>query len=206
MNRKGMQFGRNLLPSPSFICFINWSFASDLFLWGKSMLLKKLKSILKNTRWHALSSLSCSKTWVSAKCLPLLEPSYLQSQKQPGHFQQPIKSSVLGQQEKQTLQRAVAKTETHPTCPENKPNTPSQNALLIKYRKCQQDHKDVSSKVDEQPVLCFDYGLWLPSEQRTAQEHKAVLHGHPCQNNGPCMATVKTSTSFTSPPLIAMSK
>lgn len=47
----------------------------------------------------------------SAKCLPLLEPSYLQSQKQPGHFQQPIKVSVLGQQEKQTVQRVMAEIE-----------------------------------------------------------------------------------------------
>lgn len=76
--------------------------------------------------------------------------------------------------------------ETHPTGPENKPSTPSQNALLIKYRKCQQDHKDVSFKVDEQPVFCFDYGFWLPSEQRTAREHRVVLYGNPYQNSDNC--------------------
>lgn len=96
--------------------------------------------------------------------------------------------------------------ESQTTCLENKPHIPSQNALLIKYRKCQQDHKDVSSEVDEQPVLSFDYSLWLPSAQRTAQEHKAVLHGHPYWNSWPCEATVKTPMSFISPPLIDMPK
>lgn len=100
----------------------------------------------------------------------------------------------------------LKQSKTHPTCPENKPNTPSQNALLIKYRKCQQGHKDVSFKVDEQPVFCFDYGLWFASKQRTAQEHKAVLFGHPYQNSWPCVTTVKTSMSFIGPPLIDVSK
>lgn len=100
----------------------------------------------------------------------------------------------------------LTQKETRPTCPENKPNAPSQNALLIKYRKCQQDHKDVSFKVDEQPVFCFGYGFWLPSEQKKAHEHKAVLYGHPDPNSGPCVTTVKTSMSFISSPLMDVPK
>lgn len=182
-----MQFGRILLPpSSSFICFINGGFVAYSFSGEKSRLLKKLKSILKNT------SDMPSQVFLALKHKFLLNASHCWSwatsraRSSLDIFSNPL-NRLSWDSRKNKLYKGpwLTQKEPRPTCPENKPNTPSQNALLIKYRKCQQDHKDVFFKVDEQPVFCFDYGFWLLSEQRKAQEHKAVLYGHPYPNIGP---------------------
>lgn len=68
-------------------------------------------------------------------------------------FSHPLSHLSWDRRENKPYGRAMAKTETHPACLENKPNTPSPKALLLGHRKCCQDLKDVPSRVNEQP--CF---------------------------------------------------